>query len=67
VLEKLDELAVDEHGDAQVVNDGVDDSNGETQLLRLERLFHEYVPEVRDQEGASAQYTGFFLYRGSFA
>lgn len=41
VLEKLEGLAVDAQGNAYVVNDndGVDDSNGETQLLRLPSQF----------------------------
>lgn len=41
VLEKIEGLAVTKRGDALVVNDndGVDDSNGETQLLRLKGLF----------------------------
>jgi len=41
VLEKIEGLAVTANGDALVVNDndGVDDSNGETQLLRLKGLF----------------------------
>lgn len=41
VLEKIEGLAVTRSGDALIVNDndGVDDSNGETQLLRLRRLF----------------------------
>ncbi|MGE3297995.1 MAG: esterase-like activity of phytase family protein, partial [Porticoccaceae bacterium] len=41
VLEKIEGLAVLPDGDALIVNDndGVDDSNGETQLLRLESLF----------------------------
>ena len=40
-LEKIEGLAVSEEGTAYVVNDndGVDDSNGETQLLRLKDLF----------------------------
>lgn len=41
VLEKIEGLAVLPNGDALIVNDndGVNDSNGETQLLRLESLF----------------------------
>ena len=41
VLEKIEGLAVTKRGHALVVNDndGVDDSNGETQLLRLKSLF----------------------------
>lgn len=41
VLEKIEGLVVLPDGDALVVNDndGVDDSNGETQLLRIEDLF----------------------------
>jgi len=41
VLEKIEGLAVQANGDALIVNDndGVDDSNGETQLLRLPGLF----------------------------
>ncbi len=41
VLEKIEGLAVDKNGNAMIVNDndGVDDSNGETQLLRLHGLF----------------------------
>lgn len=41
VLEKIEGLAVNEDGDAVVVNDnnGVDDSNGETQLLHLPDFF----------------------------
>ena len=41
VLEKIEGLAVNGDGDALVVsdNDGVDDSNGETQLLRFKELF----------------------------
>jgi len=40
-LEKIEGLAVTEDGIALVVNDndGVDDSNGETQLLKLKRIF----------------------------
>ena len=40
-LEKVEGLAVTDEGTVLVVNDndGVDDSNGETQLLRLEGLF----------------------------
>jgi hypothetical protein len=43
VLEKLEGMAVTEDGDVLVVNDndGVDDSNGETQLLRFEELFED--------------------------
>ncbi len=42
VLEKIEGLAVNEDGDAFIVNDndGVDDSNGETQLLRFKKLFN---------------------------
>jgi hypothetical protein len=41
VLEKIEGLAVQPNGDALIVNDndGVDDSSGETQLLRLPGLF----------------------------
>jgi len=41
VLEKVEGLMVDEKGTAYIVNDndGVDDSNGETQLLKFEELF----------------------------
>jgi hypothetical protein len=41
VLEKIEGFAILPNGDALIVNDndGVDDSNGETQLLRLEALF----------------------------
>lgn len=41
ILEKIEGLAVTHRGNALVVNDndGVDDSNGETQLLRLMGLF----------------------------
>ena len=41
VLEKIEGLAVNQKGTAFVINDndGVDDSNGETQLLRLKGLF----------------------------
>lgn len=41
VLEKIEGLAVLPGGDALIVNDndGVDDSNGETQLLRLPAVF----------------------------
>jgi len=41
VLEKVEGLTVDEEGTAYIVNDndGVDDSNGETQLLKFEDLF----------------------------
>lgn len=45
VLEKIEGLAVTEEGDMLVINDndGVDDSNGETQLLRLKKVFsHKY-------------------------
>jgi len=40
-LEKIEGLAVTEDGTVLVVNDndGVDDSNGETQLLKLKRIF----------------------------
>jgi len=43
VLEKVEGLAVLANGTTLVVNDndGVDDSNGETQLLRLEDLFED--------------------------
>jgi len=43
VLEKIEGLAVTSDGDALVVNDndGVDDSNGETWLLRIPALFDE--------------------------
>jgi hypothetical protein len=42
-LEKIEGLAVTAQGTALVVNDndGVDDSNGETQLLRLKDIFYE--------------------------
>ena len=41
VLEKIEGLAVTEHGDMLFLNDndGVDDSNGETQLIRIKRGF----------------------------
>ena len=41
VLDKVEGLAVLTDGTALAVtdNDGVDDSNGETQLLRIESLF----------------------------
>ncbi len=41
ILEKIEGLAVTRRGTAYVVNDndGVDDSNGETQLIRLKGLF----------------------------
>ncbi len=41
VLEKIEGLAVTRNGTAYIVNDndGVDDSNGETQLLKLKKLF----------------------------
>lgn len=41
VLEKIEGLTVLPSGDALIVNDndGVDDSNGETQLLRIDSLF----------------------------
>ena len=41
VLEKIESLAVSPNGAALIVNDndGVDDNNGETQLLRLPNLF----------------------------
>ena len=41
VLEKIEGLAASKDGDILVVNDnyGVEDSNGETQLLRFEELF----------------------------
>ncbi len=41
VLEKVEGLAVDEDGTAYIVNDndGVDDSNGETQLLKFKNIF----------------------------
>ena len=41
VLEKIEGMAVDHRGNAWVVNDndGVDESNGETQLLKFRRLF----------------------------
>jgi hypothetical protein len=41
VLEKIEGLAVQQNGDALIINDndGVDDSNGETQLLHLPGLF----------------------------
>jgi len=41
VLEKLESLAVTKNGTAYVINDnnGVEDTNGETQLIRLEKLF----------------------------
>ena len=41
VLEKIEGLAVTPRGTALVVNDndGVDDSNGETQLIRIKGLF----------------------------
>jgi len=40
-LEKVEGLAVTEDGTALIVNDndGVDDSNGETQLLKLDAVF----------------------------
>ncbi len=43
VLEKIEGLAVLPNGDVLVVNDndGVDDSNGETQLLTFEELLHD--------------------------
>ncbi|WP_051906405.1 esterase-like activity of phytase family protein [Methylomarinum vadi] len=42
VLEKIEGMTVNEHGDILVVNDndGVDGSNGETQLLTLQHLLH---------------------------
>ena len=42
VLEKIEGLLVKPNGDALIVNDndGVDDSNGETQLIKLKRLFN---------------------------
>lgn len=48
ILEKIEGLAITEDGDALVVNDndGVDDSNGETQLLRFNDLF----PEREDND-----------------
>jgi hypothetical protein len=51
VLEKIEGLAVSEDGDVLVVNDndGVDDSNGETQLLRFEELFgHKHGDDHKD-------------------
>ncbi len=41
VLEKIEGLAVTSEGDALVINDndGVDDSNGETRLIRIRQLF----------------------------
>ena len=41
VLEKVEGLAVDEDGTVYIVNDndGVDDSNGETQLLKFKKIF----------------------------
>jgi len=41
VLEKIESLAVTEDGDLLFANDndGVDDSNGETQLIRVKRVF----------------------------
>ena len=41
VLEKIEGLAVTRRGDAIFVNDndGVDDSNGETQLIKIKKLF----------------------------
>lgn len=42
VLEKLEGMAVSKSGTAFIVNDndGVEDSNGETQLIRIRNLFH---------------------------
>lgn len=41
ILEKIESLAVTQHGDILFANDndGVDDSNGETQLIRIKNVF----------------------------
>ena len=43
MLEKIDGLAVTEDGDLLFANDndGVDDSSGETQLIRMKSVFDE--------------------------